>query len=76
VQSLPPSVSLPGHHAKVGLLLEWRLSPSGDWHALVEYTDIVPGYTGGLDPQQSWFRTDQVQPIEGVDYSNVPRTHA
>jgi hypothetical protein len=61
----------------VGLLLEWRLSTSGDWRALVEYTDIVPGYKGGLDPQQAWFRVDQVQqPIEGVDNSNVLRTHA
>jgi hypothetical protein len=60
----------------VGLLLEWRLSPGGVWYALVEYTEIVPGFRGGLDPQQAWFPASQVEKIPGEDYSKVPRTRA
>lgn len=76
MQDLPPSVRLPGHEPHAGLLLEWRLSPHGDWWAHVEWTAIIPGYRGGLQLRQSWFHEDHVKPISGEDYSRVPRTYA
>ncbi|MGA4989892.1 hypothetical protein [Nonomuraea bangladeshensis] len=69
----PPAVRLPGHFAGAGNLLEWRKNPHGEWWALVEYTAIVPGYRGGIKPEQSWFPAHEVQPVEGEDYSRVPR---
>lgn len=76
MQDLPPSVRLPGHDPDAGLLLEWRLSPHGDWWAYVYWTAIISGYKGGLDPRQTWFREDAVRKIKGEDYSRVPRTKA
>lgn len=76
VERLPPSVRLPGHFARAGLLLEWRQKPDGSWMALVEFAEDVPGYRGGLEPRTAWFRADQVERIDGEDYSRVPRTKA
>jgi hypothetical protein len=76
VQDLPPSVRLPGHYAKAGLLLEWQKRSDGEWWALVEYAEDVPGYRGGLEPRQAWFRADQVERVDGENYGTVPRTRA
>jgi hypothetical protein len=72
----PPSVRLPNHPAKAGLLLEWRKTSVGQWEALVEYILDVPGYKGGLEPQTAWMQAYEVEPIRGEDYSRVPRTRA
>jgi|GEM_PF-6928419 len=76
VQDLPPSVKLPGHDPDAGLLLEWRLSPHGDWWAKVYWTAIIGGYKGGLDPRETWFHEGAVRKIKGEDYSRVQRTRA
>lgn len=76
MQDLPPSVRLPGHFAQAGLLLEWRKKADGSWEALVEYAEDVPGYRGGIEPRKAWFRADQVEKVQGEDYSKVPRTRA
>ncbi|GAA2861587.1 hypothetical protein [Nonomuraea rubra] len=70
----PPSVRLPNHPAKAGLLLQWRQTKTGQWEALVAYTLEVPGYRGGLKPEESWMQAYEVEPIKGVDYSKVPRS--
>jgi hypothetical protein len=72
----PPSVRLPNHPAKAGILLEWRKTSTGQWEALVEYTLDVPGFTGGLESEQSWLQAYEVEPIKGEDYSKVPRSRA
>lgn len=72
----PPAVRLPGHHAKAGRLLQWRPRPDGTWEALVAYVVTVPGYRGGLSPEQGWFSAREVEQIQGEDYSRVPRTRA
>jgi hypothetical protein len=69
-------VKLPRHHAQAGRLLQWRLRPDGRWDALVAYVVNVPGYRGGLSPEQDWFPAREVEPIQGEDYSRVPRTRA
>lgn len=69
-------MKLPGHEPDAGLLLEWRLSPHGEWWAHVEWTAILGGYRGGLEPRETWFHEANVKKIPGVDYSKVPRTRA
>lgn len=70
-----PAVRLPRHHAKAGRLLQWRQGPRGDWWALVEYTIVVPGYRGGIQPERAWFPAREVEPIDGEDYRRVPVTY-
>lgn len=76
MQGDPPSVNLPGHPGGAGLLLEWRLSPHGEWWARVYWTAIIPGYRGGLDPRETWFPAAGVKRIPGEDSTRVPRTYA
>lgn len=76
MQDLPPSVSLPGHDPHAGLLLEWRLSPHGEWWARVYWTAERPGFRGGLEPRETWFHEDNVKKIPGVDYTSVPALKA
>jgi hypothetical protein len=72
----PPSVRLPSHPAKAGLLLQQRKASTGQWEALVAYTLDVPGYRGDLKTEESWMQAYGVEPIAGEDYSRVPRTQA
>lgn len=67
---------LPGHPAEAGLLLEWRLSPHGDWWAYVYWTALLPGFKGGMDPRQTWFHEGRVEKIPGENYKQVPATYA
>jgi len=76
VEGIPPSVKLPGHPSGAGGLLEWRETPYREWWARVAWTHMRPGFRGGLEPRESWFPRDRVEPIPGEDYSAVPRTYA
>lgn len=76
MQDLPPSVRLPGHEPDAGLLLEWRLTPHGDWWAYVYWTADIEGFRGGLVPRETWFPADRVERIPGEDTTRVPRTCA
>lgn len=44
--------------------------------AYVEWTALRPGYKGGIESREAWFRQDNVESIDGRDYSRVPRTYA
>ena len=72
----PPVVRLPGHQTKAGSLLEWRFKTNGEWEALVEWVEEVPGYRGGLEPRKTWFPSHKVEQVKGEDYSRVPKTRA
>lgn len=75
MQGEPPVVKLPGHPAKAGYLLAWRRKPDGSWLAEVQYVIDVPGgYRAHLEPHTSLFMAHEVEPVDGEDYSRVPRT--
>lgn len=77
MQDLPPSVRLPNHWPDAGLLHAWRKNDDGSKSYLVEWVPILEGYRGGLgEPVKTWFPSTDVEQIEGVDYSQVPRVQA
>ncbi|MEV0382391.1 hypothetical protein [Nonomuraea sp. NPDC050643] len=71
-----PVVRLPGHQTEAGSIMQWRQKPDGQWEALVEWVEDVPGYRGDLEPRQTWFPAQSVEPVKGENYSRVPRTYA
>ncbi|MEU4578948.1 hypothetical protein [Nonomuraea sp. NPDC023979] len=73
---LPPAVRLPGHPSQAGNLLAWRRSRKGEWTALVEIVEVLPGWTGGMQaPREAVFLAHDVEAIPGEDYSRVPRIY-
>lgn len=69
-------MGLPDHDPEAGLLLEWRLSPHGEWWAYVYWTAEAGGYKGGIWPRETWFHQDSVKQVPGADTTRVPVTYA
>jgi hypothetical protein len=58
-------------------LVEWQRRDDG-WWARVTWTEIDPNAGWREDAYiecEEWRPADRVRPVEGEDYSQVPRTH-
>jgi hypothetical protein len=69
----PPLVDLIDHPSPRGGLLAWRLNPDGSWDALISWVE-VPNDRRPITRHEEWLPAARVRPIDGWDYSQVPRT--